>query len=311
MTATLLTCSFRGDLDVCRLLCRSVDLYASSDFEHLLYVPRRDLPLFANLASPRRRVEPQEGLLPSWFFKAPLPGPEWRKRLRLPRRNLYLTPFHGPVRGWIAQQIMKISASLRAETEIVVHLDSDAALVRPLWLEELCPGGRARLFAGPLAQRQADHAPWYAAGARLLGLGADDCYNAEYIAPLIVWRRSVVEAMTARIEATTGRSWASALAGTKHFSEYVLYGLFAERGLGLEAAGLKRESRSLCLARWTGAFADPSEIDSFLAAIEPDQLVCCLQSTIDIPLRTRARIFKDAARVVEAQRPRPAREAAA
>lgn len=311
MKATLLTCSFRGDLEVCRLLCRSVDFYASPEFEHVLYVPERDLPLFANLASPRRRLAPQESLLPAWMFKAPMPSPEWRKRLRLPRRNVYLSPFHGPVRGWIAQQIMKISASLRAATDIVVHLDSDAALMRTLHLEELTHGGQTRFYAGPAKRKHADHAPWYASGAKLLGLASADYYNAEYIAPLVVWRRSVVEAMTARIEATTGRSWASALAGTKHFSEYVLYGMFAEHALGLDVAQLKRESRSLCLARWSAAFADLTEIDHFLAKIEADQLVCCLQSTIDIPLRTRARIFKQAAQIADSMQARPAREAAA
>ena len=124
------------------------------------------------------------------------------------RRNIYLSPFHGPVRGWIAQQIMKISASLRADTDIVVHLDSDAALMRPLHLDELTHGGQTRFYAGPAMRKHADHAPWYASGAKLLGLANADYYNAEYIAPLIVWRRSVVEAMTARIETTTGRSWA-------------------------------------------------------------------------------------------------------
>ncbi len=311
MTATIITCSFRGDLDVGRLLCRSIDLYASPEFEHHLYVPRRDLPLFANLASPRRRLLTQESLLPSWLVKAPLPGPEWRQRLRLPRRNIYLSPLHGVVRGWIAQQIMKIAASLRAPTEIVVHLDSDAALVQPLHLRDLSRGDEARFYARPVSEKLPDHAPWYAEGARLLGLGGADYYDAEYIASLVVWKRSVVEAMSARIAATTGRTWASALAGAKHFSEYVLYGLFAEHALGLETAGLKRQTRSLCLSRWEGAFADAREVDRFVASIEPDQLVCCLQSTIDIPLRTRARIYKDAARMSEALQAAPAREAAA
>ena len=310
MNATLITCSFRGDLEVCRLLCRSLDLNASTDFEHRLYVPRRDLPLFADLATARRRIATQESLLPRWFWKAPMPGPEWRQRLGLPRRNIYLTPFHGPVRGWIAQQIMKISASLQAESEVVAHIDSDSALVRPLALTQIHQGGRTRLYAGPVAERHAGHAIWYAQAARLLGLAKADYYASDYIAPLVIWRRSVVQAMTARIEATTGGSWASALAATHHFSEYVLYGVFAEHGLGVEAAGLRKEAPSLCLTRWADSFDEPAQIERFLDQAEPDQLVCCLQSTLAIALKTRARIFRQAGQAIEALQSR-GREAAA
>ncbi len=310
MKATLITCSFRGDLDVCRLLCRSIDLNAVADFEHRLYVPERDLPLFADLATSRRRVETQESLLPRWFWKVPMPGPEWRRRLRLPRRNLYLTPLHGPVRGWIAQQIMKISASLIADSDIVAHIDSDSALVRPLALSHLHRDGRTRFYAGEVAERHAGHALWYAQAARLLGLPAGDFYRAEYIASLVAWRRPVVQAMTARIEATTGRSWASALAATEHFSEYVLYGVFARDALGVEAAGLREETSSSCLARWVDSFDDPEGIESFLAQAQADQLVCCLQSTLAIPLKTRAGVYRRAGAAIAALQ-KPSREAAA
>ena len=310
MKATLITCSFRGDLDVCRLLCRSIDLNASADFEHRLYVPKRDLPLFADLATSRRRVETQESLLPRWFWKVPMPGTEWRRRLRLPRRNFYLTPIHGPVRGWIAQQIMKISASLRADSDVVAHIDSDSAVVRPLTLSHLHRDGRTRLYAGEVAERHAGHALWYAEAARLLGLPADDYYRAEYIAPLVVWRRSVVQAMTARIEATTGRSWASALAATPHFSEYVLYGVFAQHALGPGAAGLRAEGRACCLTRWVDGFDDAAAIENFLAQAQADQLVCCLQSTLAIPLKTRAGVYRRAGEAIAALNP-SAREVAA
>lgn len=302
MTATLITCSFRGDLDICRLLCRSIDLHAGAGIEHRLYVPARDLPLFAELAAPRRRIEAQESLLPRWFWKAPMPGPVWRRRLRLPRRNVYFTPFHGAVRGWIAQQIMKIAASLRAEGEIVAHVDSNSALVQPLEIAHLSRAGRTRFYAGAVVERHDGHAIWYDQAARLFDLPAADYYVSDYIAPLVVWRRPVVEAMTRRIEATTGRSWPSALAATRHFSEYVLYGVFAEAALGLDAAVLQRESRSLCLTRWVEDFDDPVEIEQFLAQADTDQLVCCLQSTLALPLRTRSRIFREAGLAIAALR---------
>ena len=299
---TLITCSFRGDLDLCRLMCASVDALASPDFEHRLYVPRRDLHLFANLAAPRRRLATQESLLPRGFWKVPLPSPEWRARVGLPRRNFYLTTKHGFVRGWIAQQLMKIAASLDSPSEIVAHIDSDAALVRPLEAERLARDGLMRLYAGPVERRHDGHAKWYAAAARLLGTPAGDFYDVEYIAPLVVWRRSVVEAMTARIAATTGRAWADALAGTSHFSEYVLYGVFAEHVLGLEAAGHFRDENSLSLSRWSEPLDDDAAQAAFLAGARSDQLLCCLQSTLALPLLERARLYREATLAVEARR---------
>jgi hypothetical protein len=204
------------------------------------------------------------------------------------------------LRGWIAQQLMKSAASLNAESDVVAHLDSDSAVVRPLALSHFHHDGRTRLYAGPVAERHAGHAVWYAEAGQLLGLPAGDYYRAEYIAPLVVWRRSVVSAMTARIEATTGRPWARALAGTPHFSEYVLYGMFAEYGLGLEVAGLRKAASSYCLTRWVDGFDEPAEIAQFLALAEADQLVCCLQSTLAIPLKTRARIFREVGETIAA-----------
>src|SRR5437764_14477616 len=116
--------------------------------------------------------------------------------------------------------------------------------------------------------------------------------------------------MVGRIETTTGRRWASALAATKHFSEYVLYGVFAEAALGLDAAVLQRDSRSHCLTRWVEDFGDPAAVERFLSQAEADHLVCCLQSTLAIPLRTRARIFRQAGQAIAALQP-TRREAAA
>ena len=295
-TATLLTCSFAGDLDLCALLCESVDRFAPAGVEHYLFVPARDRAAFARFASPRRRILAQEDLLPRWFFKAPLPSPAWRERLGLPRRNVYLTPFSAPVRGWIAQQMMKISASLAASSDVVAHLDSDMAIVRPLALSHLMRGGEARFFAerhptGLPAQR-----PWYAAAARLLGLPEADYSRTLYIDQFVVWRPDVARAMVSRIEATTGRDWRVALARTPHFAEYVLYGLFVDEVLGREAAGVRAQPRSLCHSRWSEPLAGPHEEDAFLAALGEDQVACMIQSTLPMPREARARLFARAER---------------
>ena len=202
---TLLTCSFSGDLEMCRLLCESVDRFVPENIGHTLYVPARDVPLFAEFATSRRTIATQEELLPRWFWKLPMPGPDWRRRLHLPRRNVYLTPYSLPVRGWIAQQIMKLAATLAAQAEIVVHVDSDNAFIRPLSPAHLMRGHQARIYRNPEMVDLPGHRLWHAAAGRLLGLPAAEYYGAEYIDQLVVWRRSVVEALIARIEAVTGQ----------------------------------------------------------------------------------------------------------
>lgn len=296
-SASLVTCSFSGDFDVCGLLCESVDRFVPETIRHQLYVPRKDMPLFARFASPRRGIGAQEDLLPGWFWQVPMPSPRFRALLRLPRRNIYLTPYSAPVRGWIAQQIMKIAAASASETDIVVHVDSDNAFIRPLAMEDLWREGRTRLYRNPERVPLAGHRLWHSAAGALLGLPPDDFYGAEYIDQIVVWKRDVVRALTARIEAVAGRDWRIALARTPHFAEYILYGVFADRVLGLEQAGLFGAEKSLCLSRWSGAFSGADDEAAFLAAIEPQHVACLIQSTIAMTLDERRRLFERAAAI--------------
>ena len=48
----LLTPTYGRDLEICTLLCESVDRHVTSFSKHYLLVPDTDLPLFAPLASP-------------------------------------------------------------------------------------------------------------------------------------------------------------------------------------------------------------------------------------------------------------------
>lgn len=289
--ASLITCSFSGDFDVCGLLCRSVDRFVPQEIHHTLYVPACDRGVFSEFASPQRTILAQEDLLAPWFWKAPLPGPKWRRRLGLPRRNVYLTPYSLPVRGWIAQQIMKLSAAMRAESEVVAHLDSDMVIVRPLTLDHLVHRGQVRFHAESAPAGIEAQRPWYDAAAKLLGLPQADYSRNLYIDQFVVWRRTLVKSLVAQIEATTGRDWQVALARTPQFAEYVLYGLFVERVLGVNQAEVYVDPRSLCHSRWTGLIENAGEGDAFVAGLHADQVACMIQSTIEVTLDERVRLF--------------------
>jgi hypothetical protein len=292
LTTSLVTCSFRGDFEVCRLLCESIDRFAPESIGHIIYVPPGDLSLFGDLASARRQIISEETLLPRWFWKLPMPAPRWRALLRLPRRNIYLTPFSPPVRGWIVQQMMKIAATAAAKTDIVAHVDSDNALVRPLNLDHFVRDGKVRLYRDPEKVELDSHRVWHAAAGRLLGLPPRDFYDAEYIDSFVVWRRSTLLGLIGRLESEARRDWRVALARTPHFAEYILYGAYADKVLGLDAAGLFAETRSLCHSRWLGRFDDADEERAFVAALDPEHVSCLIQSTIPVSLEARRAIFE-------------------
>ncbi|KIZ42338.1 hypothetical protein OO17_13045 [Rhodopseudomonas palustris] len=282
-----MTCSFRGDFEICALLCESVDRFVPDIVQHLLYVPASDLALFAPLASARRRIIAEETLLPAWFWKIPMPPARWRRLLSLPRRNIYLTPFSLPVRGWIAQQIMKIAGAAQSPTEIILHVDSDAEFVRPFSVDDLYQAGAGvRLFRRPHVDA-GGHRSWHLSASQLMGLPPDEFHDGDYIDSLVVWRRSVVRQMIERIAQIGGRDWRIQLARTQHFSEYLLYGVFAERVLGLAEAGLAVAPMSLCHTRWSDAFADAEDETNFITSLDPRMIASCVQSTIALSLPQR------------------------
>lgn len=292
----IITLSYAGDFEMCRVLCDSIDRLVPQDMVHRLFVPRSDLALFAPLSSARRVVVAEEELLPWWFPRLPMPAPRWRKLLFLPRRNVYVTPFSLPVRGWIAQQIMKIAAAARSEADIVIHMDSDVAFIRPLRPEHVIRDGLVRLYRDPQSSGLAGHARWQEVAGRLLGLPSEPFYGAEYIDSCVVWKTSVLRDMIARIEAVSGSTWIKTLARTPHFAEYVLYGVHADRIMGLEKAGLRAETFSLCLSRWTGSLDTEAAVADFVGAVRPFHVACNIQSTISGDVEQRNHII---ARIAE------------
>jgi hypothetical protein len=293
LDASILTLSFSGDFEYGRMLCQSVDRFVAPAISHRLFVPTRDLGLFAPLAGLRRTIGSQDrDLLPRWLWKLPMPKPRLREWLRLPRRNLYLSLYGPPVRGWIAQQIMKIAACADGPTEIVMHVDSDGVFIRRLTTDALVrPDGKVRFYRDPKPSDLATHQLWRATACRLLGLRPDSIEAGDYIGLCVVWRRSIVRRMIARIEEVGGGDWRKILARTPHFSEYTLYGLFVE-SLGISAAGHFITEASPVHCVWEEALADPEEEAAFTRALRPDQFACLIQSTVAMDLDARRRLFE-------------------
>ena len=287
---SLLTLSFRGDYELCQLLCDTVDRFVPPDLDHILAVPSDDLRLFSNLANSRRQIISQDSLLPPWLIKVPLPSAKWRARLRLPRRNIYLSLKGAPVRGWIAQQIMKFSAAAQCKSDVLMHIDSDAAFIRRWRAGTLYQADKVRLLRIPGAGQSPMHQPWHRAASKLLGLPTSDYHGADYIDNCITWRPSIVRSLLSHIETQSGRDWRLALARIGEFSEYTLYGVYCDLVLGLPTAGHFGAPLSLSNTIWSETSLDR---DGALAIL-PHHIAVGIQSTMSTTNASRRLITESA-----------------
>jgi hypothetical protein len=108
----VVTPSYTPDFDRCKLLARSVQKFVQPA-THYIIVTRKDYPLFKKLQGPKTEILVVESLIPRWFFKLPLLKNGWLS---------FKTP---PVRNWILQQIVKLSAGLHLEKDVLIYADGD------------------------------------------------------------------------------------------------------------------------------------------------------------------------------------------
>jgi hypothetical protein len=96
--------------------------------------------------------------------------------------------------------------------------------------------------------------------------------------------------MLARVEATTGRPWTTAIAGEFDFSECVLYGVFVDAVIGASANAFASDD-SLCLVYWQDT---PLNLDSaarFVGGVRPTDVAAVIQSKSRTPTEVRDATF--------------------
>ena len=296
-TYALATPSYRGDIERCRLLCASVDRFVTGHAVHYLLIEDRDVPLFRDLEGPRRRILPESQLLPGWLKPRPDPLSFGKRRLWTGVRAL--ARGIPPLRGWHAQQLRKFAIAKACSEDVILFADSDMLFVRPFDLASLEQDGKIRLYSKPGAitsDMRERHVPWCENAASLLGLGRPVFPSPDYI-NMVSWRRAVVLDLLDHVERRSGRDWVSAIAGRRRFSEYVIYGCYVERLLGLEAAGHWAAPQELCKYYWFSEdVAGFEQLESFEEVLEPWQVAVAVQSFIDQPLERIRDLFERQAR---------------
>jgi hypothetical protein len=207
-------------------------------------------------------------------------------------REMWLTPV-GLMRGWIMQQIVKLSSDTVTTADIIVFADSDLVFVAPLTMEHLTRRDRVRLYIRPGETRDsANHRSWHAAAAKLLGLPASEYFGADYIGNPISWRRDVLAKLKERIAEVSGRRWQEELAATPAFSEFVLYGVFADHVLGDAASGHYHDEKDLTHASWHYD-TENGGLEAFTRGLANEQVAVLVQSTEDLGVEDRRKLIEE------------------
>jgi hypothetical protein len=254
----LITPSYWKDVERCRLLVESVHRWVDPTMQHYLLIARRDVPLFTSMLGGRTKLLVVEDMIPHWLFR--LPG---MKRFWISLRTR-------PVKNWILQQIVKLSAPAVLTEDVLLYADSDMFFIGPYDPRSFERDGKVPLFE-ELGQRGKidfnDH--WQAVCSKLLGLPAQTDCDTSYIGQLVCWRRDNALRMLERVEAVSSRDWQRCIAPLSAFSEYILYGLYSSRIVGEAASGhwYDRQIRTLCY--WPEDRLDVGGLENLKARREP------------------------------------------
>lgn len=280
----ILTPSYRMDLERFKRLHDSVLRFTEPGVIHHAIVPRRDLALFQRIESPRLRVWAESDYLPQGFkatdrFSATAAKfPFIPSTLRCSAINLK-RPWP-PVRGWVLQQLLKLSFCSDSVDEAVIIIDSDVILVRMLSAEQFFRMGVVRLYENPYAIDGAmrRHVIWTKTAHRLLGLPepAGETHS-DYVGGIISWDPEVLRKCLTRIEEVFGGSWASVIAAELHFSEFILYGTYIHH-FGTDRERSFSENRTLCHSYWNYEPLDESGVLDFVGAFDVRDLAVHIQS---------------------------------
>jgi hypothetical protein len=175
----------------------------------------------------------------------------------------------------------------RVNADILLVLDSDVVLIREVTTTTLSQRGRPRFYRlpGAVDARLPQHEQWHAVSRKLLGLPPPRFPAPDYISSLCVWDPHVLRAMLTRIEGVTGRYWMDAVTALPTFSEWTLYGVFADALVeGIEDTATES---SLCHSYWDPIPLTLERATEFFASTRPEDVAILIQSKSRTPQAVR------------------------
>ena len=278
-TYALVTPSYWRDVERCRFLLETRERWAPSSLAHYLVVARADLGLFRSMLNGRTTLIVVEDILPRWLFR--VPG----------FRHFWFSLRTRPVKNWILQQIVKLSVPAVVPEDVLLYADSDMFFIAPFEPAAFERHGTVPLFAEPVPRGLIPAQDrWQRACSKLLGVAPAHSFETNYVSQLIWWRRSNALATVRRVEDSTGRPWQQAIGALSGFSEYILYGLHAERILGADAGQWRDETvRTLCY--WGTRPLSPRDLDILKSKRQPHHHSAMVSSKSDTPIRDIRKAF--------------------
>jgi hypothetical protein len=279
-SVALLTPTYARDLDLCTLLCESVDRHVGSFSKHYLLVPDSDLELFAHFAGEHRVVIPASKFLPKWL--RPLPRIIQRKR-----RQYWWSFRTKPVSGWHVQQFLKIAATTSLPHQRFCILDSDVVFFRDFDLGRFEYPNPIPLLTMPdeITSKQAHHASWVGTSHQLLGLPTPPLPAPDFIGHIIFWDQQTTRAMASKIEQVTKLDWVEALCHIHGFSEYMLYGYFVQNDARFSATHTQ-SSRTPCISYWDPPQLGKAELNQLLRGADEHDVAFSVASFSGTPVQS-------------------------
>jgi hypothetical protein len=253
----LVTPSYWMDVDRCRFLLETAERWVSPNVRHYLIIANRDLALFKPMLSTRTSLIVVEDIVPRWLFR--LPG----------LRRFWISLRTRPVKNWILQQIVKLSAPSAIPEDVLLYADSDMFFIAPF-----DPGSFERNNSVPLFAETGQRGlipsndVWQTVCAELLGIAPETGFDINYVGQLIWWRRLNALAAVQRVQDVSRKTWQQAIAPLSGFSEYILYGLHSDKILGAKS-GHWHDSVIRTLCYWETTPLNLRDLEMFKAKREP------------------------------------------
>jgi hypothetical protein len=273
----VITPSYAPDIDLCRDLNVSVLARTPSSTTHYIIPPHRDLELFSQLRGPRTEV---------WSVKQLMP----RYMAAVPWANFWLNLHHvaPPIRGWVMQQVVKLQAAAQIEADVLLLVDSDVLLVRPITAETFRRNGRLRFYRKDVGvdEHLPRHLIWHDVARDLLGIPRARPPLPDYISAFNVWDRLTVLALQERIQRVTGRPWLDAMAAKLHVSEFILYGVFVDEVLS-DHAHVEAAESMLCHSYWDPYPLSADAAKKFVRAMPSEEVAVMISAKSRTPLDVR------------------------
>lgn len=223
MKIAIVTQSYKNDYNECRLLCESIDIFASQ-LEHFIFVNDEDFRLFKSLEYGHHHLFKKSTILPHYMVRIPF---------KILGHHFHVSPFTIPVREWIVQQICKLGAFevVGNEYDALFNIDSETVFMKPFGLSEWVKDGKCILYRVPNVD-EPSHDDYVRSAIKLLGLPNDpkDIGYWNYMNTPVCFVRENTEKLLKCIKDNSKlNNWKLALCNTYRFSEYYTYGIYTDK----------------------------------------------------------------------------------